>query len=420
MCGICGFVGNGNIQDLRRMNTALAHRGPDDEGLWHDTHRGVFLGHRRLSIIDLEHGAQPMWSGDGAIGVISNGEIYNHGALRDELEKKGHAFHTDHSDTEVLIYGYREWGEDLPHKLNGMWAFALYDKGKNRLFISRDRFGKKPLYYSLQNGAFAFASELRALVRHQSISANISKRSLKKYFAYGYIPAPLSLYEGIYKLPGGCNLFLDISRLDYSIRKYWDFVLDPFERIPKNPEEEWGETVRALLSQAVKRRLMSDVPLGVFLSGGMDSSSVAACAAALVGSERIKTFSIGFEESSFDESHHADRVASLIGAQHRLTYLSLERAKTLLPEIAKRLDEPMGDSSLLPTYLLCRETRKHVTVALGGDGADELFAGYDPFRALRRASFYDRVIPGPVHEGIRMLAARLPVSHRHMSFDFRL
>ena len=420
MCGICGFAGHGDIEDLNRMNAALVHRGPDDEGLWHDKHKGLFLGHRRLSIIDLEHGSQPMWSGDGSIGVISNGEIYNHGELRDELEKKGHTFHTDHSDTEVLIYGYREWGKALPHKLNGMWAFALYDKGENRLFVSRDRFGKKPLYYSCQNGTFVFASELSALIRHKSINAKISKRSLKKYFAYGYIPAPLSLYEGIYKLPGGCNLFLDISRLDYSIQRYWDFVLEPFERIPNNPEEEWGETLRALLSKAVNRRLMADVPLGVFLSGGIDSSSVAVCAAEIAGSERIKTFSIGFEESSFDESYHSNRVASLIGAEHRLKYLSLERAKTLLPEIAKKLDEPVGDSSLLPTYLLCKETRKHVTVAIGGDGADELFAGYDPFRALKMAAVYARMIPGPVHEGIRMLAARLPVSLRNMSFDFRL
>ena len=279
MCGICGFVGKGDTGDLARMNAALVHRGPDAEGLWCDEKRGIFLGHRRLSIIDLEGGSQPMWSADGRLCVVFNGEIYNHLDLRDELQKKGHIFQTDHSDTEVLLYGYREWGPDLPAKLNGMWAFAIYDRDRGKLFLSRDRFGKKPLYYTFQDRTFVFSSELTALTRHRSISPHISELSLKKYFAYGFIPAPLSLYEQIYKLPGGFNLVLDLSTMDYSTIRYWDFVLEPFDRLPSNPEQEWGEEIRALLLKAVKRRLMSDVPLGVFLSGGIDSSSVAACAA---------------------------------------------------------------------------------------------------------------------------------------------
>lgn len=420
MCGICGFVGKGDTGDLARMNAALVHRGPDAEGLWCDEKRGIFLGHRRLSIIDLEGGSQPMWSADGRLCVVFNGEIYNHLDLRDELQKKGHIFQTDHSDTEVLLYGYREWGPDLPAKLNGMWAFAIYDRDRGKLFLSRDRFGKKPLYYTFQDRTFVFSSELTALTRHRSISPHISELSLKKYFAYGFIPAPFSLYEHVYKLPGGFNLVLDLSTMDYSTIRYWDFVLEPFDRLPSNPEQEWGEEIRALLLKAVKRRLMSDVPLGVFLSGGIDSSSVAACAAQIAGSDRVKTFSIGFEEASFDESRHSRQVASMLGTEHYLETLSLKRARALLPEIARRLDEPMGDSSLLPTFLLCRETRKHVTVALGGDGGDELFAGYDPFRALRLASLYERLVPKPLHEGIRMMVARLPVSHRNMSFDFKV
>ncbi|MFC1884636.1 asparagine synthase (glutamine-hydrolyzing) [Thermodesulfobacteriota bacterium] len=420
MCGICGFAGTGDIEDLERMNAALIHRGPDDDGLWYDKSKGLFLGHRRLSIIDIEDGSQPMWSGDGSICIIYNGEIYNHPVLRTQLEEAGHKFLTDHSDTEVLIYGYREWGEELPLRLNGMWAFAIYDRDRGRIFFSRDRFGKKPLFYTLQGGTFAFSSELSSLIRHRNICANFYERGLQKYYAYGYVPAPLSIYEGIYKLPAGNNLILDVSSLNHSINKYWDFIIEPFESVPKNPEEEWGEVIRDLLSKAVNKRLVADVPLGVFLSGGIDSSSVAACASGIAGKDTIKTFSIGFEEESFNEASYSKRVSSSLGTKHHLKILSLENAKSLLPQVIERLDEPMGDSSLLPTYLLCRETRSNVTVAVGGDGADELFAGYDPFRALKMADLYSRFIPRPVHKGIRMLISLLPVSHKYMSLDFRL
>ena len=421
MCGICGFVGNGSVEDLGRMNACLIHRGPDDEGLWHDHQKSVYFGHRRLSIIDIAGGAQPMWSSDRSLAIVFNGEIYNHEELRKELIKEGHRFLTDHSDTEVLIYGYKQWGQELVHKLNGMWAFALYDIIKNELFLSRDRFGKKPLFYTLQNGTFAFASELSALIKHSNIASSISRKNLKKYFAYGYIPAPNSLYERIYKLPGGHNLTLHLAGPDYSIHKYWDFLLEPFEKIPKNPEEEWGEHLIDLLEKAVKRRLMSDVPMGVFLSGGIDSSSITAFAAKHVPEGKLKTFSIGFQETSFDETKYGRIVADLFETDHHQEMLSIERARDILPEIMGKLDEPMGDSSLLPTYLLCRETRKHVTVTLGGDGADELFAGYDPFRALRLAEFYSKIVPRPVHQAVRMaVALLLPVSHHNMSLDFKL
>ncbi|MBN2125034.1 MAG: asparagine synthase (glutamine-hydrolyzing) [Deltaproteobacteria bacterium] len=420
MCGICGFIGRGDLEDLRRMNESLAHRGPDGEGLWHDGKTGVYLGHKRLSVIDLEGGAQPMWTWDGRLGVVFNGEIYNHGALREELEKEGHRFLTDHSDTEVLLHGYRQWGQDMVGRLNGMWAFALYDREKGVLFLSRDRFGKKPLFYTLQNGTFAFSSELRSLMRHSALSNATSSRALKKYFAYGYIPAPHSLYERVYKLPGGHNLVLDGMALSFTLRKYWDFVLEPFEDVPPHPEEEWGAELRLLLQRAVERRLISDVPLGVFLSGGIDSSAVTALAARGPGGENLKTFSIGFREASFDESRYARAAADLFRTEHHQKILSMEKARDLLPEIMARLDEPMGDNSLLPTYLLCRETRKHVTVALGGDGGDELFAGYDPFRALKLAKLYSTIVPKPVHQAIAHLVARLPVSHRNMSLDFRL
>lgn len=402
------------------MTASMIHRGPDDEGMWHDKENAVYLGHRRLSIIDIAGGAQPMWSHDGTLGVVFNGEIYNHLEIRKELQKKGHVFKTDHSDTEALLHGFREWGTDLPTHLNGMWAFAIYDRSQKILFLSRDRFGKKPLFYTLQNKTFAFASELTALIKHSSVETSVSLRSLKKYFAYGYIPAPSSLYANIHKLRGGHNLIFGLNDFSFKVWKYWDFVLEPFESIPKNPEETWGEQLRELLQRAVQRRLMSDVPLGVFLSGGIDSSSITAFAAQSLGREKIKTFSIGFQEESFDESRYAQTAAELFETEHHLEMLSMERARDLLPEVIARLDEPMGDSSLLPTYLLCRETRKHVTVALSGDGGDELFAGYDPFHALRLAEAYNTLVPKPVHCGIRMAIARLPVSHRNISLDFKL
>ena len=420
MCGICGFAGAGDVDILASMNEAMVHRGPDAEGLWHDAHEAVYLGHRRLSIIDLSGGAQPMWTADGALGIVFNGEIYNHLELREELIRAGHRFFTDHSDTEVLLHGYRQWGRDLPSRLNGMWAFALYDRIRRELFLSRDRFGKKPLFYSLQNRTFAFASELSALIRHPRIAAAVHEGSLKKYFAYGYIPAPSTLYRQIFKLPGGHNLLLKMDAMACRVSKYWDFVLEPFDNVPANPEEAWGEELRELLRKSVQRRLMSDVPLGVFLSGGVDSSAITAFAAEAAGQARMKSFCIGFKEASFDETKYARIIAERYHTEHYEEILSIERARVLLPEIIGKLDEPMGDSSLMPTYLLCQETRKHVTVALAGDGGDELFAGYDPFRALRMAKWYDRLVPGPVHQAIRMAVAALPSTHGNMSLDFRL
>jgi asparagine synthase (glutamine-hydrolysing) len=421
MCGVAGFVGRGGIEALRRMNAALAHRGPDDEGTWVDESRGVFLGHRRLAIIDISGGHQPMWTEDGQLGVVFNGEIYNHVELRAELAALGCRFQSDHSDTEVLLHGYRTWGREFTNRLNGMWAFALYDRPAGLLFCSRDRFGKKPFFWALRDGTFLFASELSAIRRHPAgASASLSQRGLQKYFAYGYIPAPHSVYEGIHKLPGGHSLSFEIASQRVSVKKDWDFVIEPFDSLPKDPEREWGEQLVELLSAAVKRRLMGDVPLGFFLSGGLDSSSIVALATRHIDRSLIHTFSVGFDEASFDESAYSTEMAQRLGTHHHLDILSLEKAAALLPEIASKLDEPMGDSSLLPTYLLCRHTREKVTVALGGDGADELFAGYDPFQALRAARLYDRFVPRPLHMAVKLMMNRLPVSHANMSLDFKI
>lgn len=420
MCGIAGFVGNGTQDDIRRMTEALTHRGPNDSGIWSDPVSGIYLGHRRLSIIDINDGHQPMVTADGRFVIVFNGEIYNCFELREALEAKGHVFVTDHSDTEVLLHGFNAWGETLPNRLNGMWALAILDRWRKTLFLSRDRFGKKPLFYSFQDHTFAFSSELSSVAKHPSITLSPSLLSLKKYFAYGYIPAPNSLYHQVHKLPGGFNLTVDLSNFSITVKKYWDFILEPVDSIPDHPEAVWGDALREQIERAVKRRLISDVPVGVFLSGGIDSSAVTAFASKLRAGQGLDTFSVGFSEASFDESVYARQVADFFNTRHHSELLSVEKARTLLPAILSRLDEPMGDSSLLPTYLLCRETVKHVTVALGGDGADELFAGYDPFKALKLAEFYQKIIPRPIHHAIRWVMGLMHVSHANMSPDFKI
>jgi asparagine synthase (glutamine-hydrolysing) len=419
MCGIAGFVGHGSASDLNKMSEAIAHRGPDDNDTWIDYKKKIFLAHRRLSVVDIKGGRQPMWDAAQNHCVIYNGEIYNHRELRTCLEKRGYHFQTDHSDTEILLHGFLEWGFGLPNRLNGMWAFALYDKQKQLLFLSRDRFGNKPLFYCCSGNTFAFASELSALTRHKAINPSISFSSLKKYFAYGFVPAPNTLYDGIYKLAGGHNLIYDLRNSILKILKYWHFKLEPQEDIPKNATEIWSAELRELLSRATKRRLISDVPLGVFLSGGIDSSSITAFAAEK-SEKPVKTFTIGFHDSSFNETPYARMVASYFKTDHHEKMFSITQQQEILDTIAGKLDEPIADSSLLPTFMLSREAKQFVTVALGGDGGDELFAGYDPFKALFFAKCYQKMVPKPVHQGLLMAISRLPVSHRRMSIDFIL
>ena len=362
-----------------------------------------------------------MTTPDSELSIVFNGEIYNHAELRGELQALGYLFQTDHSDTEVLLLGYRAWGESLLKRLNGMFAFAIFDKQRGRIFLARDRFGKKPLYWFQRNGVFAFASELTALLHHPACPRNESVLALKKYFAYGYIPAPLSVIEEIFKLPGGWCSTLDLTSGKWSPRKWWEFVLEPSQDEPTPARcDAWAAELLEKLDQAVSRRLMADVPLGVFLSGGIDSSAVAALAARHLPAGRLRTFSVGFTDPSFDESVHAREAAAFIGCAHEMEILDLSRARELLPGLLARLDEPMGDASILPTWLLSGFTRRHVTVALGGDGGDELFAGYDPFKALQKAELYSRIVPGTLHPAICLLASRLPVSHANISLDFKI
>ncbi|NQV57933.1 MAG: asparagine synthase (glutamine-hydrolyzing) [Rhodospirillales bacterium] len=421
MCGIAGFIGAGDETDIRKMTAAIEHRGPDGEGYFVDEINRVFLGHRLLSVIDISDGAQPMWNRSHSIGVIFNGEIYNHRNLRSELESLGHQFTTDHSDTEVLVHGYEQWGENLPEHLNGMFAFAIYDRRNHQIFLSRDRFGEKPLFFTDQPGLFAFASEINSLLCHSALAPNINPVALQKFFAFGFLPAPWTPYKNIFKLHAGQSLTYRLKEMRLTKKRYWKFKIEPFERKPSLAEEkDWAQELRHLLSQAVHRRLESDVPLGFLLSGGIDSSAILALAAEHMDAERIESFTIGFTEPSFDESGFASSMAQRVGSNHHLEICDFDAAMTLIPSILAKQGEPIGDSSIIPSHMVCEFARRNVTVALSGDGGDELFAGYDPFKALALAQWYQRLVPKKLHNAVCLLAARMPKSDANMSLDFKL
>ena len=420
MCGITGFAGAGSEMNLRVMSASLRHRGPDGQGIHVDSRFRVGLGHERLVVIDPQGGRQPMWNEDETVAVVFNGEIYNAPDLRAQLVGHGHRFSSDHSDTEVLVHGYEQWGRELPIRLNGMFAFAVFDARRGELFLARDRFGEKPLYYAQRPGVFAFASEMSALLQHPAIDVELDLRGVQKLFAYGYIPAPSSAIRGVHKLPAGWMLHYDCRTAAMTTRPYWRFRLEPDESITDRDEPRLVEKLRELLLASVQRRLVSDVPLGIFLSGGVDSSTVLACAATLLPPDEISTFTVGFTERSYDESEAAEALARRFGTRHHASRLDLDAASSLMSDIVGRLDEPLADPSLIPTYELCKFARQSVTVALSGDGGDELFAGYDPFLALAPANAYSRLVPPPLHRGIRRLADRIPHGSGYMTWDFRI
>jgi asparagine synthase (glutamine-hydrolysing) len=418
MCGIVGFCGDGGYDTLKKMASALWYRGPDNEGFYFNTTSRVALGHRRLSIIDLEGSNQPIFNEDNKICVICNGEIYNYKELRDELIQKKHIFKTN-GDTEVILHGYEEYAERIVDKLNGMFVFAIYDQKQNRILLVRDRMGKKPLYYYLNEdtGTLIFSSELKALLKHPAIPNKTDISGIYKYFAYGYIPAPLSIIQSVRKLPASHFLLFDLIKRVSHVEKYWEISYSPKLELS---QVECQEKIRLLLSEAVKRRLMSDVPLGIFLSGGIDSSTIASFAVENHSSQKVKTFSISFEEKTFDESRYSRQVASVLGTEHFEERFSIKALLSILPEILKKLDEPMADASILPTYLLSKFTRKTVKVVLGGDGGDELFAGYDPFLAQRFARYLDILFRPTFFKYPRRLVDMLPASEKNLNLDFIL
>jgi asparagine synthase (glutamine-hydrolysing) len=418
MCGIAGFVWPNGVAlptaDERRswlsaMTGSMSHRGPDGEGLLLDG--PAALGHRRLSIIDLSSGSQPMEDADGRAVITFNGEIYNYRELKARYAARGFRFRTN-SDTEALLAAWLLDGPKGLDALEGMFSFALWDRASRTLFAARDRFGKKPLYYTVQNGTLAFASELTALTKLPFLRLQTPIAALMRFLAYEYVPTPETIYKDVFKLKPGHSLLFRDGRL--TTAPYWDMPLPEPE--PKASEEELCERLRLLLAQAVKRRLVSDVPLGVFLSGGVDSSTVAALMAGMVS--RIKTFSIGFSEASYDESRFARLVASRFATDHHERILSADACGSLLPEIVSRFDEPMADPSIVPTYLLSQVTRENVTVALGGDGPDELFYGYEYYPAFTLAAAYDRLPAILRRRIVEPLAKMLPHSAGYINPRF--
>jgi asparagine synthase (glutamine-hydrolysing) len=399
MCGIVGIV-NSNAQPvdeaaLRRMCDAIIHRGPDDEGYYLNAPlesgsgspiQGgpvAGLGMRRLAIIDLNTGHQPIHNEDGTVWVVLNGEIYNYTELRADLEARGHRFYT-HSDTEAIVHAYEAYGSDTPKHLHGMFAFAIWDEPRQRLLLARDRVGKKPLLYATIGGNLVFASEFQAMLRHPDVSREVNPEALSDYLSFMCVPAPQTAFRGIRKLEPGHTLVWQNG--DVKIERYWS--LD-FKTKLDISEDEAGQRALELLRQAVRVRLISDVPLGAFLSGGIDSSAVVALMSELATGQ-VKTFSIGFDEQDFSELEHARRIAKRFATDHH-EFVVRPDAVEVLPTLVRHYGEPYADSSAIPTYYLSKMTRRHVTVALNGDGGDECFAGYERYAAMRVANRYHRL-----------------------------
>ncbi len=393
MCGIVGFVRNDgkpvDEQLLARMNDAIRHRGPDEDGFY--INGSVGLAMRRLAIIDLKSGQQPIHNQDRTSWIVFNGEIYNYLELREKLENLGHTFYTN-SDTEAIVHAYDEFGADCPKHLRGMFVFAIWNTVKQELFLARDRMGKKPLLYANVNGQLVFGSEFSALLLHPDVSRDINPEALDYYLAFMCIPAPITAYRAIRKLEPAHWLRWRNGNIETGC--YWQ---PDFTKKIDISEEEAGERTIEILRDAVKVRLMSEVPLGAFLSGGIDSSAVVALMSQ-ESSERVKTFSIGFEEQDFSELHHARRVAEHVGAEHH-EFIVRPDAVEVLPMLVDHYGEPYADSSAVPTYYVARETRKHVTVALNGDGGDESFAGYERYIAMGLTEKY-RKVPSFIRESL--------------------
>jgi asparagine synthase (glutamine-hydrolysing) len=416
MCGIAGIV-SAAVDDrieastVHRMCQAIIHRGPDDEGTF--VKDGTGLGMRRLSIIDLSGGHQPVFNEDRTVWVVFNGEIYNFPELRADLEKRGHRFYTN-TDTEVIVHLYEDLGAGCVDRLRGMFAFALYDERRKKLLIARDRFGKKPLHYALSRNRLFFGSEIKSILAVAPELAEVNNEALLQYMYFGYVPDPLTAFLPIQKLPPGYLLEFEGGQI--RTRQYWD--LPQYSTHQPKSEEECLEELERRLAEAVRIRLISDVPLGALLSGGIDSSTVVALMAR-ASSKPVKTFSIGFSHDDFDEAHYARMVAKKFGTDHHEMVVEpnvLETVETL----SRSLEEPFGDSSMLPTYYVSCMARKHVTVALSGDGGDEIFAGYDRYGIHLRRQIFERV-PQSVWRLYREhVYPRLPHDMRGKKFSYNV
>ncbi|HEX9666339.1 MAG TPA: asparagine synthase (glutamine-hydrolyzing) [Thermodesulfobacteriota bacterium] len=420
MCGICGKVYFDHSRPVERevissMNDVLRHRGPDDEGIY--INGNVGLGMRRLSIIDIEGGKQPIKNEDGTVRVVYNGEIYNFPELKDTLMKRGHKFYT-RSDTEVIVHLYEDLGEDFVKELNGMFGIALWDDSKKKLILARDSIGIKPLFYAVLSDRLIFGSEIKSILKDR-VPRNVDLEALHDYLSLNYVPAPYTMFKGIRKLEPGNMLIFQNGRV--SNKKYWDVQYFTSDSQPSssglNNEETYTERLLEILKDSVKRHLISDVPLGVFLSGGMDSSTIVALMSQM-NTRKIKTFTIGFEEKSYNEVDDARLISRRFDTEH---YELIVRPNIvdLLPKLIRSFDEPYADSSAIPTYYVSKLAREHVKVCLGGDGGDEIFAGYVTYPAYKVANLYKK-LPGILTEKfIPYLVNSIPVSDGKVSFDYK-
>lgn len=407
MCGIVGQAYQGgrcNPEVLRAMRDTMIHRGPNDGGEWYSQDFRVGLAHRRLAIIDLSlRGRQPMCDESGKLVIVFNGEIYNFLDLRHDLEKKGHAFKSK-SDTEVILLAYQEWGIDCISHFNGMFAFCIYDDREKLLFLARDRAGEKPLYYRYANGQFSFASELKAIMADPGTPRKLNLDAVNYYLAYGYVPCPMSILQGIQKLPPAHAMRYDVDKGSMKIWKYWDL---PEPNVNNNASiQDLSDEFESLLRDSVRRQMVSDVPIGVLLSGGCDSSLVTALASGL--SERpLRTFTVAFPGYvNHDEGPFAKIIAEYFGTQHTEIVVD-EASVNIITELAEHFDEPLADHAIVPTYLVSKAIKQQVTVALSGDGGDELFGGYPHYSTLLKLEFLKRVTPQFIRSLISDTSTRL-------------
>lgn len=412
MCGIAGFTGIGTAENLTSMIASIKYRGPDAQIFHIDN--DVALAHARLAILDLRpEGNQPMFTPDNKFGIVFNGEIYNYLEIKKDLQKK-YDF-TTNTDTEVLLYLYQELGTKMLELLNGMFAFAIYDYAKKELFIARDRMGKKPLYYTETENAFVFASELKAILNHPSVNNELNIEAVNQYLTFDYIPTPNSIIKNVYKLESGHFLVVKNNKIESNL-SYWEHT---FSSKIKISFAGALEKLDQLLDEATQRRLMSDVPLGVFLSGGLDSSTIAYYAQKNA-SHKIKTFSIGFEDKSYDEALFAKTVAKHLDTEHYTEILTPLKALELIDEVVPLLDEPFADASLIPTYFLSKFTRQYVTVALGGDGSDEMQAGYPTFISEKFKYPFALFPTSFSNTMLNIINTMLPSRDKNISFDFKI
>jgi asparagine synthase (glutamine-hydrolysing) len=420
MCGIAGMFGAKTTMTfaerrevIQRMCNVITHRGPDDEGF--HIEGGLAIGMRRLSIIDVASGRQPISNEDGTVWIVFNGEIYNFAGLRAELIARGHIFQT-RTDTETIVHLYEDEGERCVERLRGMFAFAIFDRREQKLFIARDRVGKKPLHYTVVGDTLVFGSEIKSLLQHPEVEREPNLEAISDYLSFGYVPDPATAFRGIDKLPPGHTLTFRDG--DVSLRRYWDFEYGRAAREPARPESYYVERLRELIAESVRLRLVSDVPLGAFLSGGIDSSAVVAVMAREID-QPVKTFSIGFSEASFDELHYARIAARHFKSEHHEFVVTPEVCR-LVEEIVWFHDEPFADMSCVPGYVVAKMAREFVKVALSGDGGDEVFAGYDRYAVDRGRERFELIPRFIRHRGMVPLSRALPQSAYGKNFLFQI